>query len=372
MAVPLRGDFFRYLPMTDQGFHFDQPLWFIGLLAILPVAAWLARSAARAAQGPIHRYADPHLLPHLSGTRDLKVRERWGRFLRWCLLWALLLTAMAGPRWDYTDVRLFHPGNNLLVLLDVSRSMLAQDVSPSRLGRARQELQDLIVQNRQIRIGLIAFASVPHVLAPITEDAAGLLTLLPVLSVDLAGASLQGSSLARALTRAENLLAGLPEGSARSILLISDGDFDEPGLADRIAHLAARGVHLHALGIGTPQGAMVPAPQGGVVIDPADPSRQPVRSRLNEALLERLAMLGGGLYRQADYRDADTADLLDAAAVSRLPPEAGNARTRLWNERYWLALIPLAILLLPQFRGMTWRRRARPGAVRESGWEGLS
>ena len=77
---------------------------------------------------------------------------------------------MAGPRWDYEDVRLFHPGNNLLILLDISRSMQADDVAPSRLGRARQEIQDLIMQNRQVRLGLIAFASVPHVLSPITED----------------------------------------------------------------------------------------------------------------------------------------------------------------------------------------------------------
>ncbi len=345
--------------MTDQGFHFAQPLWFLGLLAVVPVAIWLLRSAARAARGPVHRYADPHLLPHLTGTRDLRTSERWGRFLRWSLLWALLMTAMAGPRWDFTDVRLFHPGNNLLVLLDISRSMLAEDVSPSRLGRARQELQDLIVKDRQVRLGLIVFASVPHVLSPITEDIGSLLNALPALSADLASPSLQGSSLTRALARAETLLAGLPEESARAILLISDGDLDEPGLEDQVARLAARGIRLHTLGVGTPEGASVPAPQGGTLIDPADPSRRPVRSVLNEPLLERLAEAGGGLYRRADYRDSDTDSVLAAAAVSRLPPEAGDARTRIWNERYWLPLLLLAGLLLMQFRDMSGGRTRR-------------
>jgi Ca-activated chloride channel family protein len=346
-------------PLADQVFHFEQPLWLLGLILMLPVAIWLARSATRAARGPIHRYADPHLLPHLSGTRDLKTTERWGRFLRWCLLWALLLTAMAGPRWDSTDVRLFHPGNNLLVLLDISRSMLAQDVSPSRLGRARQELQDLIVKDRQVRLGLIVFASVPHVLSPITEDIGSLLNTLPALSADLASPSLQGSSLTRALDRAENLLAGLPEDSARAILLISDGDFDEPDLPERVAQLAARGIRLHALGLGTPEGASVPAPPGGVIVDPADPSHQPVRSRLNESQLETLAQAGGGLYRRADYHDADTDAMLKAVAVSRLPPEASDARTRIWNERYWLPVLLLAGLLLPQFRRRSRRRADR-------------
>ncbi|MFD2113988.1 vWA domain-containing protein [Thiorhodococcus fuscus] len=352
--------------MTDKGFHFDQPLWFLGLLLILPVAVWLARSAAKAAQGAIHRYADPHLLPYLTGTRDLRTAERWGRFLRWCLLWTLLLTAMAGPRWDYRDIRLFHPGNNLLVLLDISRSMLAEDVSPNRLGRARQELQDLIVQDRQVRLGLIVFATVPHVLSPITEDIGSILNALPALSADLASPELQGSSPTRALTRAESLLAGLPEDSARSILLISDGDFEEPGLADQVGRLANQGVRLHVLGVGTPEGATVPAPQGGVVVDPRDPSRAPVRSALNEPLLESLAARGKGLYLRADFRDADTQQILEAAATSRLPPEASDARTRIWNERYWLPVLLLVVLLIPQFRSLPPRRR-RPARQPEGG-----
>jgi Ca-activated chloride channel family protein len=337
--------------VADAGFHFAQPAWFWGLVAILPVAVWLMRSAARAARGPIHRYADPHLLPHLTGTRDLETHERWGRFLRWCLLWALLLAAMAGPRWDSTDVRLFHPGNNLLVLLDISRSMQVDDVTPTRLGRARQELQDLIVANRTVRLGLIAFASVPHVLSPITEDTFTILNTLPALSTDLA--SLQGSRLGSALDRAETLLAGLPADSARSILLISDGDLDEPGLAERIRRLADSGIRLQVLGIGTEAGGRVPGARGNWVLDRAG---APVVSALNEPLLKQLAEAGQGIYRRADFRDSDTAAILKAAQIKRLPPEAGDERTRLWNERYWIPVLLVVALLLPQFRG---RRRER-------------
>ncbi len=340
--------------MTEAGFHFAQPAWFWGLLATLPVAVWLMRSAARAARGPIHRYADPHLLPHLTGTRDLETHERWGRFLRWCLLWALLLTAMAGPRWDSTDVRLFHPGNNLLVLLDISRSMQVDDVTPTRLGRARQELQDLIVANRTVRLGLIAFASVPHVISPITEDTFTILNALPALSTDLA--SLQGSRLGIALDRAETLLAGLPADSARSVLLISDGDLDEPGLPERIRKLADSGIRVQVLGIGTEGGGRVPGPRGNWVLDRAG---APVISSLKEPLLEQLAEAGQGIYRRADFRDSDTAAILKAAEVKRLPPEAGDERTRLWNERYWIPALLVAALMLPQFRGRP-RRRVSP------------
>ena len=339
--------------MPETGFHFAQPAWFWGLLAIIPVALWLVVSAARAARAPVHRYADPHLLPHLTGTRDLQTHERWGRFSRWSLLWALLLTAMAGPRWDATDVRLFHPGNNLLVLLDISRSMEVNDVAPSRLGRARQELQDLILKNRTVRLGLISFASVPLVLSPITEDTYTILNALPALSTDLV--SLQGSRVGMALDRAEALLAGIPEDSARSILLISDGDFDEPDLVERVRKLAEKGIRLHTLGIGTDKSGQVPAPRGGWVLDRTG---APVVSTLNEPLLESLAEAGGGIYRLADYREGDTNAILKAASVMRLPPEAGDERTRLWNERYWIPVLAVVGLLLPQFRGRPRRRSA--------------
>jgi Ca-activated chloride channel homolog len=340
--------------VPEAGFHFAQPAWFWGLLVLLPVAVWLWRSAAMAARGPIHRYADAHLLPHLTGTRELKATERWGRFLRWSALWALLLVAMAGPRWDYEDVRLFHPGNNLLILLDISRSMQADDVAPSRLGRARQEIQDLILQDRQVRLGLIAFASVPHVLSPITEDTVTILNALPALSTDLA--RLQGSRLDQALDRAETLLGSLPKDGARAILLISDGDFDEPDLVSRVEKLTKQGIKFHAMGVGTEEGARVPALQGGWILDR---SGQPVMSALNERLLEDLANAGQGTYRRADFRDDDTKEILEAAAVARLPPEAGDERTRIWNERYYLPVLALAALLIPNFRGRSPRRRKK-------------
>lgn len=340
--------------MIDGGFHFEQPLWFLGLLALLPVAYWLKRSAARAVQGPLYRYADPHLLPHLTGTRDLRTGERWGRYLRWSLLWALLLAAMAGPRWDATDVRLFHPGNNLLILLDISRSMQAADVSPNRIARARHEISDLIRRNREVRLGLVLFASVPHVISPVTEDTQTILSALPALSSDLASQNLQGSRLGAALARAEALLAGLPADSARAVLLISDGDLDEPDLPDRIAGLAAAGIRFHALGIGTPEGAPVPAPAGGSM---QDYRGEPIASALNEPLLKSLAELGGGVYRLADFRDADTDAILSAAAVSRQPPQDRDERTRVWNERFWIPVLALMLLLLAQFRalGPPWR-----------------
>lgn len=331
--------------MSDYGFHFGQPIWLWGLLVPLAVLLWLLLTRVRSQRGPIHRYADPHLLPHLTASRDLSSGERWGRLLRWSLLWGFGILAMAGPRWDYTDMRLFRPGSDLVVLLDISRSMLVEDVRPSRLGRARQEIFDLIERNPAVRIGLIAFASTAHVIAPITEDSFSLRNALPSLSTDLV--KLQGSRVSFALERAGQLLDGQPEDSSRAILMITDGDFDEPNLETRVRELADHGIRLIILGVGTKDGGPVPAADGSWLVDR---KRNQVQSRLNAELLERLADVGNGRYVEADYRDSDTDRILELAVKRSSAQQASDEQTRVWNERFYLLLIPLMLMLLPRFR----------------------
>jgi Ca-activated chloride channel family protein len=269
------------------------------------------------------------------------------RFFRWTGVWALLVLAMAGPRWDFTDVELFRPGTNLVVLFDISRSMEVADVKPNRLSRARQEVEDLLNNNRGIRIGLIGFASVAHVISPITEDMNGIRRMLPALDTSLV--QLQGSRLSYALDRAAELLAGQPQESVGSLLLVSDGDFDEPGLEQRMRVFADAGVRVHVLGVGTPEGDAVPGPKPG---EPWIRDRQgkPVVSALNEAQLQALAQAGNGIYQRADYRDSDTGKILAEVRAQALPKTESEAVTRIWNERfYWFAGLAL-LMLLPLFR----------------------
>jgi Ca-activated chloride channel family protein len=333
--------------MPEASFHFARPEWLFALLGLLPVLAWLIFSVTRPSKGPIHRYADEHLLPHLTGVRELEVNERWGRFIRWALLWILAVIAMAGPRWDYTDIQAFSPGSDLIVLLDISRSMNVADVQPSRLARARQEIQDLVQLNREVRIGLIAFATVAHIVSPITEDGQSILNALPALSTELT--DLQGSRLNAALDRAEQLLSGQPGEGGRSILLISDGDFDEPDLIQRAQALANKDIHLHVLGVGSTSGGPIPARVGqGDLL--RDRNGRIIDSRLNEGLLKQLAESGDGLYLQADYRDQDSRQILKRATLRAAAPSETNDKTRIWNERFYWMLLPLLLMLLPTFR----------------------
>ena len=333
--------------MPESGLHFARPEWLFALLGLLPVFAWLILSVTRPSKGPIDRYADPHLLPHLTGVRELEVNERWGRFVRWALLWILAVIAMAGPRWDFTDIKAFAPGSDLVILMDISRSMNVADVPPSRLARARQEVQDLVQLNRKVRIGLIAFATVAHIVSPITEDGQTILNALPGLTTDLG--NLQGSRLNEAIDRAEQLLSGQPSEGGRSILLISDGDFDEPNLSQRIKRLADKGIQFHALGVGSTGGGPVPARIGeGDLL--RDRSGQIINSRLNDSLLRELTQIGHGLYVKADYRDQDSEMILERAAKRAAAATATDDKTRVWNERFYWMLLPILLLLLPVFR----------------------
>lgn len=331
--------------MVESGFHFASPWWLLGLLLILPVAAWLRRSQVYGHIARVSRYADAHLLPHLTGSRELNSGERWRKFKRWALLWSVLVFAMAGPRWDFTDIQLFTPGADLVVLLDISRSMEVADVQPSRIGRARQEIEDLINENRGVRMGLVAFASVAHVITPITEDGQTIRNILPTISTDLI--RLQGSRLGQALERASLLLAGQPKESQHSILLISDGDFDEPGLDKAVESLGANGIRLHVLGIGTTGGGPVPGHGGRFLLDNR---RQPIESKLDESGLQRLAELGKGVYIRADFRNDDTEQILRLAAEGGQAKAVDDERARVWNERFHWLLFPAMLAMLPAFR----------------------
>lgn len=334
--------------MTEllHAFHFSEPVWLWALLLCVPVALWLFLTAHLSRRNErLRLYADSHLLPHLLGRSGVSATTQWQRYARWALTWILLVLAMAGPRWDFTDVQLFRPGTNLVVLFDISRSMNVADVRPTRLVRAQQELADLLDRNRGIRIGVIGFASVAHVVAPVTEDMNSIRRVLPALDSRLV--KLQGSRLVNALDRAAELLAGQPAESVNSLLIITDGDFDEPDLAERLQTFSAAGVRVHILGIGTPEGDAVPDMKN---VWFRDNRGQLVISALNEPLLEMMAEVGGGIYQRADYRQRDTDRILDEVKALALPRGDTDERTRVWNERfYWLAGIAL-LLLLPLFR----------------------
>ncbi|MGB5678488.1 MAG: VWA domain-containing protein [Gammaproteobacteria bacterium] len=331
--------------MPEAGFHFAQPWLLLLLLVPLPVWFWLRMTSPRENNESYRAYADAHLLPFLTGRHDLPPRQQRQRFFVWCVLWGLLVTAIAGPRWDFRDVQLFRPGSDLVILLDLSSSMNVTDISPSRLTRARQEIQDLIENNRHSRLGLIGFATLAHIIAPLTEDGNSLRALLPAISTDLV--ELKGSRLTEALSRAQQMLAGQPANSSRHLLLITDGDFGDGNLEEYVKRLTREGIQLHVLGVGTEEGGPVPG-AGNTFLRQQDGSQ--VISQLDEENLKKLAEVGNGIYQRAVYRDADTAALMRRVGRASHAHAVANQKTRIWNERYFWPVGLAMLLVLPLYR----------------------
>ena len=334
--------------MHEVGLHFAQPLWLWGLLAIPLVVVWLKISSPFRQRGQEAKYADAHLLDYLSGVATARVVSSRGPLLGWMLAWGLLSFAMAGPRWDFNQMNPFEPGADLVILLDISRSMNVTDANPSRLERARQEVQDLVNANPGISVGLVAFASVAHVITPVTEDRESLLRQLPALSTDLV--QLQGSRLADAIEQARRLLAGQGDDVAHNILLISDGDFADRDLDEKIRSLYEAGIRFHVLAVGTGEGGPVP----GLMAT----NGEPVLSWLDETTLRQLAEIGGGVFRLADYRDSDSRAVLKAILSHARARQNTQMQTLVWNEYFYWLLIPAMLTLLYLYRPGTGSARA--------------
>jgi len=339
--------------MMPEGFHFSEPLWLWALVA--PMLLWMIPRMRRSEgdDARVSAYADAHLLPHLLVPRQDRRPSQRRRFLWWTLLWIPAVLAMSGPRWDFTDIAVRRPGVNVVILLDLSRSMDVVDERPSRLARARQEIEDLLDSNEGVKVGLVAFASIAHVVAPLTEDSENLRHLLQTLSTDMV--KFPGSRLSQGFARAQSLLAGQPRDEPGAVLVISDGDFAEEGLDVEAGVLRDAGIRIHVLGIGTPEGGPVPLPP-----ELWAGNRGPVVSKLEETRLKALAEAGGGLYVRADYRDADSSALWERILGDADPVVSDtDLAKRVWNERFpLLAALAMVVLLMWFRRGAESRRTA--------------
>lgn len=325
--------------MTADLAHIDWATPWGSLLALLPFClAWLAGRRRQR----LERWADPHLLPWAI-TPDARTAARRS-LLAWPA-WALLALAAAGPRLPLEAA----PGDaaqprhdlGLMVLLDVSASMAAADIAPTRLERARLELADLTRRLHGERVGLLIYAGQAGLLLPPTDDIALFLRAVQQAGPDLL--ERPGTHLAAALALAQ---------SARPDALLLLTDAESGSLADAVAApFAKTGVPLYILGLGTPAGAAIPLPDGGV----AERDGVPAISRADAAPYRTLARASRGLYAEAEDGDGDWAALYDAG-IARLPGRpVAPERARAWRTLHAAPLAAALALFL-----LAWLPRALP------------
>ncbi len=267
---------------------FTTPAVLWTLLAV-PALAGLWMAAGRRAGLLVRKLVAARLYSQLVG-------EPAGRLPRFILLLAgltLALFALARPQWGELAAETKGRGRDVIILVDVSRSMLATDLPPSRLQRAKLAAEDLVRQLPADRIGLVAFAGSAFLQAPVTADHAAILTAIHELDPDII--PLQGTNLCGALECAKEAFEHSESGQ-RALVLLTDGEeLEEDAVA--LAHELAAKMRIFTVGVGSPEGSvlMVPSPRGGTEYI-RDAAGNIVQSKLDETRLVQIAEAGGGFY----------------------------------------------------------------------------
>ncbi|OYY74679.1 MAG: hypothetical protein B7Y40_03625 [Gammaproteobacteria bacterium 28-57-27] len=308
------------------------------LLMFLPLAGILLTLRQRSR---VLDYADSALHPWALLDRPQAGLGRLGLHLA---AWLLLAAALAGPRLPVTSSNATTPDRHdvrVMTLLDVSDSMQATDIAPSRAERARLKLHALPDALAGESLGLAVFAGTAGVVMPPSTDPAVFRYALEHSEHLLDDAP--GSELAVALDAAARGLPNIGE-SARAILLISDGETDMVRgneVLQAVEKLREAGIPLFVLGLGTPQGAPIPNGAGGF----QQLDEQPFQSRMDSSALAEMAQRTGGIFVPVSDGDDDLRTLVKAIHALPSHPAPGTSRT--WNELfYWPLLLGLGLLLL--------------------------
>lgn len=325
-------------------FHFAHPscLWLLGAVPLLGLV-YLFFYRTHTPKAQLEKFIDPHLLPHLLVNHSEKEGSFWKEFLLWSLVWTCLTLALAGPRWSFREMEVFTKDQSLVVLLDLSDSMNAKDVKPSRLVRAKQSVEDLLNFSQGVKMGLVAFAADPHMITPITEDKETIRYLLPLLGTDLV--YVQGSRLSSALEMASKMLEAEP-GNNKAILVISDGGFEDASAITTAKALGGKGIVVHAMGVGTQEGVPLQDHEGNVLKH----NGIPLLSKLEQEKLNEISKAGHGYYLEThDSKNDPTVVLDELQKRAEAQMELGK-KNRFWEERFYVLLLPALPFVLWWFR----------------------
>lgn len=314
---------------------------FLVLLALVPVAGLFFAWAGRQRERALANLGNPSLVQRLSATVNWRGR-RW-RLALWLVAVAFLIVAAARPQWGREVQTIDQEGLQVMVALDVSQSMLASDIKPSRLERAKLEIRDLAQKLNGDELGVALFSGASFVQVPLTSDYTTALNYL-----DNAGPSLisrPGTVIGDAIRMATQSFD--PKLSSQKVLVImTDGEDVESDPIEAAKAAAEQGVMIYTIGFGTTQGELVPETDGSgrIVGHKVDGQGQPVISKMDETTLQKIADAAHGRYFQATADGSELTSLLGEIDGLQKAQLQARVTTRL-VERFQLFLV-LALLAL--------------------------
>lgn len=325
-------------------------LWF---LVIVPLLIWFMMIAWRTRQRLIQEFIPRRLVGDL--TVGVSQRRQKARMVISVLAVLFIVLAMARPRWGFDWDEATQRGLDIVVAIDASRSMLATDVRPNRLERAKLAALDLMKIAKTDRIGLVSFAGTAFLQCPLTLDDNAFRQSVAAISPDVMPQG--GTALAETIEVAQEAFKNEEE-NYKILVLITDGEDHEQLVLDAGKEAEKDGMRIFTLGVGSAEGDLIPVGKRGTKTEYLkDENGQVVRSRMNEALLQQLAGVANGFY--LNLSGAQAIETLYAQGLAPLPRgEISSRLIRRYFERfYWPLSVAIVLLLIEMFLPDKRRRR---------------
>ena len=317
-------------------FRFADPTY-LYLLAVIPVLAIIRFLTYRNQKKRLRKFGDPKLLRSLMPdvSRFRPAVKFW--ILQGAL--ALLVVMLARPQFGTKISNEQRTGIETIIAMDISNSMLAEDITPSRLDRSKMMVENLVDHFTNDKIGLLVFAGDAFVQLPITSDYVSAKMFLS--SIDPSMMATQGTDIARAIDMATHSFTQ-EEGIGKAIIVITDGEDHEGGALEAAKAAKEAGMRVYVLGVGSPKGAPIPIPGTGDYMK--DNTGNTVMSALNEEMCRQVAQAGGGAYIHVENNSA-AQDQLDNELDKLAKKETTSTVYSEFDEQFQAVAI-LALLLI--------------------------
>src|SRR5881296_1222563 len=342
---------------------FGVPEWLWGLLMI-PLLIALFVGAERRGLRRLQEFVSARLLPQLAGTVNRP--QRIIKFALQLLGLSLAVVSLAQPHWGYTFEDVKRKGLDLLIAVDTSRSMLSNDVQPNRIERVKLAVQDLINELQGDRVGLIAFAGRAFLQAPLTIDYDAVVEAIN--DLDTKSIPEGGTNISSAIALAMQSFGKSATGN-RALIIFTDGEVLSGDAAKLAKEAADAGVRIFTVGVGTPQGSLIPITgDDGETAFVKDSAGQVVKSKLDDKRLREIAQATGGFYVHLES-GLRTMQQLQSEGLAKMKAAEMDVRlSRQPIERYeWplsAGLIALALSILIPERKRARERRSVPAPAR--------
>jgi Ca-activated chloride channel family protein len=306
------------------------------ILLFLVVSRWKKKAVASLGDKNVVKL----MMPQVSFSRP------WLKFIFFLVAYASLIVAMADPQMGSKTEEVKRKGADLMILLDVSNSMLAQDLAPNRLENAKQAIAQLIDKMHDDRIGIIVFAGQAYVQLPVTTDYSAAKLFLNTINTNMVPT--QGTAIGAAIDLGMKSF-DFKNGTGKAMILITDGENHEDNAIEAATHAKNKEVAINVVGVGSAEGAPIPIYQDG---QPAgfhtDSAGKPVVSKLNEDMCKDIAAAGNGVYVRANNSNSGLSIVMDQ--IGKVQRKMYDSKTyKDFEDRFQFFVAITLVLLMIEF-----------------------